>query len=76
MKKEGLKITVECTDLDNVVKAFKIANNAIYLNDRSDYLNALYEVCETLAPDIYRDKIGKQYLVRVAVKNSLINILQ
>lgn len=62
MKKENLKITVECIDLENVLKAFKISNNAIYFNDRSDYLSALWEVCKTLNPNINEDEIGKKYL--------------
>lgn len=62
MEKEYLKITVECTDLENIMKAFKIANNAIYFNDSSDYLSSLYDICEAIAPEIYKDKIGKQYL--------------
>lgn len=43
-------------------KAFAIANNAIYFNDRSDYLSALYEVCKTLRPAINDDEIGQKYL--------------
>jgi len=39
-------------------KAFAIANNAIYFNDRSDYLSALYEVCKTLRPAINNKNIN------------------
>ena len=41
-------------------KAFAIANNAIYFNDRADYLGALWEVCMMLQPQ--NDDIGKKYL--------------
>lgn len=43
-------------------KAFAIANNAIYFNDRSDYLSALYEVCRMLRPHIDEYSIGKEYI--------------
>lgn len=47
---------------NNALEAFKTANNAIYFNDRSDYLSALYEVCKILNPDIKPDDIGKKYI--------------
>ena len=31
-------------------KIFMIANNAIYFRDDSDYLTALYEICEVIKP--------------------------
>ena len=43
-------------------KAFAIANNAIYFNDRSDYLTALYEVCKMLNSQIEESEIGKKYI--------------
>ncbi|WP_236893687.1 hypothetical protein [Clostridium botulinum] len=43
-------------------KAFAIANNAIYFNDRSDYLSALYEICKTIKPNIDECEIGNKYL--------------
>jgi hypothetical protein len=43
-------------------KAFSIANNVIYFNDRSDYLSALYEVCKALKPTIEDEKIGIKYI--------------
>lgn len=33
-----------------MIKAFVIANNALYFNDKSDYQSALWEICETLNP--------------------------
>lgn len=62
MKFKDLDINVKCTELDNVLEAFKIANNTIYLNDRSDYLGALYDVCKALNPDIDVNEIGKRYI--------------
>lgn len=42
-------------------KAFAVANNAIYFNDRSDYLSALYEVCNELNSDSEYEP-GKEYI--------------
>lgn len=47
---------------ESIRKAFAIANNAIYLDDSSDYRNALWEVCKTLNPDINNDEIGEKYI--------------
>ena len=44
-------------------KAFTIANNAIYFNDRSDYLSALHEVCKMLKPQIEENLIGNKYIM-------------
>ncbi len=57
-----LKVKIDILDLKNVKKAFIIANNAIYFNDNSDYLTALYEVCHTLSPNIEEELIGKEYI--------------
>lgn len=62
MNLKDLNIEVKCTELDNVLEAFKIANNAIYLNDRNDYLRALYDVCKAINPDLNKDEIGKVYI--------------
>lgn len=42
-------------------KVFAIANNAIYFNDSSDYLSALYEICRTIKPNIGDCEIGNEY---------------
>lgn len=42
-------------------KAFAVANNAIYFNDCSDYLSALYEVCNELNSDSEYEP-GKEYI--------------
>ena len=62
MKREDLVLTIKCTELDNVIKAFKIANNAIYLNDKSNCLKVLYAICKTLNPEVDIKEIGKKYL--------------
>lgn len=62
MKLNDLNLRVKCTELDNVLEAFKIANNAIYFNDKSDYLNALYNICKVIKPDLSEDEIGKEYM--------------
>lgn len=49
------------TNFERREKAFALANNAIYFNDRSDYLKALYEVCNILKP-IGNTEIGKKYI--------------
>lgn len=49
-------------NLNNVKKAFAIANNAIYFNDNSDFLTALYQVCKTLNPEIEDELIGSKYI--------------
>ena len=41
--------------------AYKVANNAIYFDDSSDYETALYEVCQCLRPDC-EDEHGKEYI--------------
>lgn len=43
-------------------KAFAIANNAIYFNDKSDYLSALWDVCTMLKPLFECSEIGKKYI--------------
>ncbi|NFE73360.1 hypothetical protein FDC27_05255 [Clostridium botulinum] len=47
---------------ERIEKAFAIANNAIYFNDRSDYLTSLYDVCNMLKPKIDYSEIGKKYI--------------
>jgi len=42
--------------------AFAIANNAIYFNDNSDYLSALYDICKMLRPDVPGNIIGEKYI--------------
>lgn len=44
------------------MKAFSIANNAIYFNDKHDYLSALYEICKTLNPKLNEELIGNKYI--------------
>jgi hypothetical protein len=48
--------------INNNNKAFAIANNAIYFNDRSDYLKALYDVCNALNPKLNESLIGSKYI--------------
>lgn len=45
---------------DKLKKAFAIANNAIYFDDRSDYLTALYEIAELLNDEGV--EVGKKYI--------------
>ena len=41
----------EITLLKQVIhKAYATANNAVYFNDGSDYMSALFNVCKTLKP--------------------------
>ncbi|MGU8989341.1 hypothetical protein ACV3V0_16750 [Clostridium perfringens] len=51
-----------------VDEAFKIANNAIYFNDSSDYLSALYQICKKLNPAISEYNIGLEYLEECSIK--------
>jgi hypothetical protein len=53
---------IDLLNLNNVKKAFAIANNAIYFNDSSDYLPALYQVCKTLNPEIEDELTGSKYI--------------
>jgi len=53
---------IDLLNLDNVKKAFAIANNAIYFNDNSDYLTALYQICKILNPEIADELIGSKYI--------------
>ncbi len=57
-----MKIEINLLNLENVKKAFTIANNAINDNDNNDYISALYEICRTLNPDIEEDLIGSKYI--------------
>ena len=50
------------TYIDKIKKAFTVANNAIYFNDNSDYLTALYEICEILHPSDYKHEDGEKYI--------------
>lgn len=45
---------------EKINQAFALANNAIYFNDRSDYLSALWDVCKYLQPE--NEEIGEQYI--------------
>lgn len=56
--KESERLTVQ----ERKEKAFAIANNAIYFNDRSGYSSALWEVCSMLKPKFCVDEIGKKYI--------------
>lgn len=46
--------------LECIPKAFRAANNAIYFDDSSDRLTALYDVCRVLKPD--QNVFGKEYI--------------
>lgn len=39
---------------------FQIANNAIYFQDNSDYLTALYEICAVINPG--DENIGQKFI--------------
>lgn len=41
-------------------KVFQIANNAIYFQDNSDYLTALYEICHAIKPG--NQTIGEEFI--------------
>lgn len=60
--KNNLNVKVDVLNPNNVKKAFAIANNAIYFNDRSDYLGALYDICKGLNPEINEKLIGSKYI--------------
>lgn len=47
---------------DKLEKAFRIANNAIYFDDNSDYGTALWEICMILKPELGEDEIGQDYI--------------
>ena len=48
--------------VNRMKKAFRIANNALYFDDDSDYGTALYEVCAALNPILSNDEIGEDYI--------------
>lgn len=58
----NLSIKVNCTNLDSVKEAFRIANNGIYFDTKGDYLDALYEICKLLNPNMDEANIGKNYI--------------
>jgi hypothetical protein len=47
---------------DQLKTAIKIANNALYFNDSSDYKSALYDICLTCGME--EDAIGEKYIER------------
>lgn len=59
--KNTVGLSVNLLNLDNIKKAFAIANNALYFDDSSDYKSALYDVCKTRNPNM-EEKIGKYCL--------------
>ena len=46
----------------NITEAFRIANNALYFDDNSDYQTALYDICTILNPEIDEALIGTKYI--------------
>ena len=46
----------------NKDKIIEIANNAIYFNDSSDYLTALWEIC--MEDGMEEDEVGKSFYRR------------
>lgn len=58
----NLKLSVDLLGLENVKKAYAIANNAIYFNDNSDYLSALHEICTVLNPQVNLEQIGNSFI--------------
>lgn len=57
-----MNLKVDVLNLNNVKKAFAIANNAIYFDDSSDYFGALWDICKALNPELEDEKIGKMYI--------------
>lgn len=58
----NLKLSLDLLELENVKKAYSIANNAIYFNDNSDYLTAPYEICKVLNPQVDTEQIGNSFI--------------
>ncbi|MFR0781196.1 MAG: hypothetical protein ACLSH8_16545 [Zhenhengia sp.] len=58
----NFKLSVDLLGLENVKKAYAIANNAIYFDDGSDYLTALYAICKLLNPQVNNDQIGSSFI--------------
>lgn len=56
-----MKITVDVLNINNVKKAFVIADNAIYFDANSEYTTALYEVCMALKPDVDPERTRTKY---------------
>lgn len=53
----------EAVQPEGVLKEiYEIANNVIYLADNSDYLSALYEICQKIRPDLDPEYVGMKYL--------------
>lgn len=42
-----------------IEKAYKIANNAIFFDDISDYETALYKICQLIKPN---EEVGTNYI--------------
>jgi len=66
VERDGIHIVENerLTPYERGVEAYAIANNAIYFNDRSDYLSALYEICRMLKPREPEENIGQEYIDR------------
>jgi len=46
---------------EQIEQAKRIANNALYFGDNSDYQTALYQVCEALGMDP-EEEVGKEFM--------------
>jgi len=51
---------------NEIKKIFQIASNAIYFRDNSDYLTALYEICEVIKPG--DESIGETFIEEMEIK--------
>ena len=56
------KLEMNLLHLENVKKAFAVANNTIYFDDNSDYLTALWDICHLLNPSLSDNEIGSKYI--------------
>lgn len=41
--------------MDKLDECFKIANNALYFDDGSDYQSALWEILSTIKPELFEN---------------------
>jgi hypothetical protein len=64
VERDGIHIVEneQLTPYERAVKAYAIANNAIYFSDSSDYLPALYQICRMLMPREPEENIGQKFI--------------
>lgn len=57
-----LNLKVDLLNLENVKRAFVLANNELYTGDRTEYYLALFKICKSLNPELNDKEVGTRFL--------------